>query len=258
MRGRGIAILGAALLFIGAVAATAAEPNGRGPDPAVKAWPDWPGRVACGPTAPSFHPQSALSRPADAEKGSLPAEVALREWLREKRQPGPERHDWRLLGANEEIAEFIRGGIGDESAEQVAFLRSGDSWKAAFKLHGPCRFRARRGSRVATSWILARGSRLMPSTRIVKIRLEARECSSGRMASARLERPAFRRENGALLMTLWLRPLPPGNYTCQKALEPPVIIKLPRQLGNSELLDGSVFPPRPPGQAASRSAFLRQ
>jgi hypothetical protein len=245
MRARGIATLCAALCLIGALAATAAEPIGA-PDPAVRAWPHWPGKVACGPNAPSFHPGSTLSRPAEAEKGSLPAEVALREWLREKRRPGPERHGWRLLGANEEVAEFIRGDIGDESAEQVAFRRSGDRWQPAFRLHGSCEFHVRRGSRVATSWSLAPGSRPSPSTRIVKVQLEARECSSGRMASARLERPELRRENGALLMTLWLRPLPPGNYTCQGVLEPPVIMKLPRQLGQDELLDGGVFPPRPP------------
>lgn len=241
MRARGIAILCAALCLLGAVSAAAAR------DPAARAWPAWPGTVACGTAAPAFSPPLALSRPADAEKGSLPAEVALREWLREKRQPGPGRHGWRLLGVNDEAAEFIHGNIGAKSSEQIAFLRTGDKWQAAYKVDGSCEFLARRGHRVATGWRLTPGQRLTVSSRSVKVSLEATECASGIKATSRLEAPRFRVENGALLLTLWLRPLPPGGYTCQAPFEAPVKIRLPQRLGPLKLLDGGVFPPRPAG-----------
>ena len=56
-------------------------------------------------------------------------------------------------------------------------------------------------------------------------------------------KPEFRTQGGALLMTLWLRPLPPGNYTCPELIEPPVEIRLPGRLGDRKLFDGGTYPP---------------
>jgi hypothetical protein len=45
-------------------------------------------------------------------------------------------------------------------------------------------------------------------------------------------------------MALWLRPLPPGGYTCVGLVEPPLKIQLPGPLGDRELRDGGTYPPR--------------
>ena len=76
------------------------------------------------------------------------------------------------------------------------------------------------------------------------INLGPGECDGGRSQNDRLQKPEFREQNGRLLMSLWLRPLPPGGYTCQGLSEPPVTIELPEPLGERELMDGGAYPPR--------------
>jgi hypothetical protein len=48
-----------------------------------------------------------------------------------------------------------------------------------------------------------------------------------------------------LVLTIWIRPLPPGPYTCEARIEPPLKLKLPGgRLGKRRLWDGSTYPPR--------------
>jgi hypothetical protein len=110
---------------------------------------------------------------------------------------------------------------------------------------GGCEPAVLREGRQAITWTLAPGQRLTPSTTSIEVNLGPGECDSGQGQNERLKPPVFREENGALLMALWLRPVH-GGQTCQALIEPPVTIELPEPLGNRRLLDGSVFPPRPP------------
>ena len=44
-------------------------------------------------------------------------------------------------------------------------------------------------------------------------------------------------------MTILLEPLPPGVYTCQGVIEPPLIVRLPGRLGERTLFDAGTYPP---------------
>jgi hypothetical protein len=187
----------------------------------------------------------AFRHPADAERGSLPVEAALREYLRSHRQPGPERSGWRLMGSTNEAAEFLKGDLGDESSEQIRFKLLDGEWVPNYLQH-PCALRVWRHGRVAIDWALASDHQPGASARTITVYLQGGECASGMPEKPRLERPVFRRENGVLLMALWLRPLPPGWYGCQAISEPPVTIRLPGRLGSDNLMNGGYFPPRSP------------
>jgi hypothetical protein len=229
--------------LIGAVAAIAAKPTA-GPDPAIGAWPGWPGEVSC--YGPPFKPLVAFAGPTDAERGNLPSEVVLREWVRESRHtsvPVP-LHGWRLLVETSVYAQFAHGRLSDPfGVETISVRRTrGGGW-AWFGYSGGCQPKVVRRDQLAITWTLARGQHLGPSTQVVKVNLGPGECAGGKSQNERLEKPEFREENGALLMALWIHPVPPGAYTCVGLIEPPAKIRLPEPLGRRELLDGGVFPP---------------
>jgi hypothetical protein len=242
MRRAGILICSifAALILAVASAALAAGAGG-GVDPAVKKWSGWQGEVACG-TLP-FNPLVAFSRPTDAEKARTPAAAALRAVLAEDLygQFGAPRHGWRLLAESSDLAEFASGRLG-QRVQVIPVERHGKHWEQV-GYSGGCEPALLRGGRQAITWTLAPGQKLKPSTRTIEVQLGPGECDGGRPQAGRLERPAFREEDGALLMALWLGPVRKGPSTCQGIGEPPVKITLPRRLGHRRLLDGGVFPP---------------
>lgn len=258
MRRSGILIwsIAVALIFGSAAVAVASEPA-TGPDPVIEQWPNWRGQVSCGADGVPFLPRVALRRPADAEKGHRPAEIALRKFLDARRQPSEGRHGWRLLAENAESADFIRGSIVNESSEHVRLELVNGSWVATFDWH-PCVLRAWRKGHPAVPWSLDRDQHLTASTSTIKVWVGSFECDN-----TALKAPVFRREGDRLLMTLWPHPKPPSNLLCpEELLERELAIRLPRPLANLKLYDGGVFPPRlaePPAvQPLSRSAFLRQ
>jgi hypothetical protein len=191
-----------------------------------------------------FAPQTALRKPADAENGTLESEAALRTFLRGHRQPGPPSNGWRLLAETETTADFAQGYIADGTFEQALFKNVGGVWEDRWL--GPCPLPTAHDGRRAVTWTLAGPKPPTPSSRTIEVDLGPAECASGMPESEQLEAPVFRQENGALLMTLWLRPLPPGWYSCQAVEGPPTKIELPGRLGHRELLDGGVFPPQSP------------
>jgi hypothetical protein len=46
-------------------------------------------------------------------------------------------------------------------------------------------------------------------------------------------------------MSIWIEPLPPGFYTCQGVLEPPLKVTLPRRINLAKLYDAATYPPGP-------------
>jgi hypothetical protein len=242
-RSRILIWLSVVLVAASAVAVAVAAETGGGPDPAVAKWPHWPDRVSCGQL--SFKPLVAFARPTDAENAHKPSAAALREVLAEGlySEFGAPRHGWRLLAETSDYAEFAAGRL-EHTVQVIPVERKGHRWKQV-GYSGGCEPAVLRGGRPAITWTLAPGQKLRPSTRAIEVDLGPGECDSGLPQAERLERPSFREENGALLMALWLRPFRHAA-TCQGTFEPPVRIRLPFRLGHRKLLDGSVFPPRPP------------
>lgn len=220
--------------------------SGGGADSAVSEWSGWTGEVSCGSVP--FNPLVAFANPADAERGHTPSEVALRRYLAKTKHdfPPSKPHSWRLLVETARYAEFGRGSLSNGGVEVNTFERRAKGWTWV-GYSSSCQPALLRDHQSAITWTLARGQVLKPSTRIVKVDLGPGECAGRAGQDKRLETPEFREENGALLMSLWIRPMPELGaneaYTCIGIVEPPVKVRLPEPLGERDLLDGGVFPP---------------
>jgi hypothetical protein len=238
-----LAALCACAVLVGSALALTEEPAA-GPDPAVAEWPEWPHRVSCGGLR--FDPIVAFSSPTGVEGEDTPQVRAMERFI----HAGPpeeeftRKRDWRLLAEEDGWAEFGSGRLPEEM-EWIAVERKRGRWDFASYSSG-CEPASMRRGREAITWTLASQPRLRPRTRSILVELGPGECSSGRPQAPRLQKPEFREQNGALLISLWLRPLPPGGYTCEGIVEPPVRIRLPEPLGKRRLFDGGTYPPRVP------------
>ena len=97
---------------------------------------------------------------------------------------------------------------------------------------------------VAVRWDLAPGQGLTARAKRVHVMLRGSEgCDGGRSLNASAS-PEFRQFGKKLVLTVWVDPLPPGVYTCEKRREPPLAVKLPGRFGKRQLWDGSSYPPR--------------
>jgi hypothetical protein len=227
----------AAMAMIIAPPTTAAVPPGS--DPALAEWPNWPYQASC---YSIFDPIDAFSGPAEAELGSLPSQVALREIISSLSFPRLPQSDWRLISETDTEAVFENGDLSSPFPQWV-LLKSVDSmWKLAG--NGNCTPKTVLHGLAAVTWTIA-GGQPAPSkdTRRIRVDLGPGPCSGGMSQNARARKPIFRQLGRRLLMTILLEPLPPGSYTCQGVIEPPLEVRLPGRLGTRRLYDGGTFPP---------------
>jgi len=228
-----------AATMIAATPATATPPPGS--DPAIEEWPDWPFQASCYSV---FDPLAAFSGPAEAELGSLPSDVALRDVLGnpELAWLGLPQDHWRLVSEDEAEAVFESGALSSPFPQWVLLQRNGDGWKLAG--NGNCTPTTVLHELFAVSWTLtADQPPLGKNTKRIRVDLGPGPCASGMSQNARARKPAFRQLGRRLVMTILLTPLPPGFYTCQGIIDPPLSVKLPGRLGERRLFDGGTFPP---------------
>jgi hypothetical protein len=211
-----------------------------GPDPAVSRWQSWPYPTGC--LGVTFDPVAAFSGPTEAEKGSGGAELALRKYLDEGLYPQVPTRFWRLVASTDTRAYFASGRL-EQGLFWLAFGLFDGQWRRVGDLD-ECRARTVREGSVAINWSLPGGQGLGPGSRRIEVKLHSRAgCDGGRSLNAAAE-PEFRQDGRRLVLTIWLEPLPPGVYTCEKRIEPPLRLKLPGRLGKRRLWDGSYYPPR--------------
>jgi hypothetical protein len=239
---KGVAIAIAAVLSLG-FAATAqgwGVKYASGPDPAVYRWPSWPYPTSC--LGVSFDPVAVFSGPTEAEKGSGGPELALRRYLNEGLYPQVPTRFWRLVTATDTRVSFASGRL-EQGLFWLAVELVDGEWRVAGNLD-ECRARTVRDGEVAVRWDRAPGQGLTRRAKRVLVKLTGSEgCNGGRSLNAAAE-PEFRRVGGKLVLTVWVEPLPPGVYTCEKRIEGPLTVKLPGRLGRRQLWDGSFYPPR--------------
>lgn len=231
-----LAVFAVAAAIVALPAAASVPP---GTDPAVEEWPGWPYQAACYSV---FDPVSAFSGPAEAELGSLPSEVALREITTSLTFPRLPQSDWRRISETETEAVFESGDLSSPFPQWVLLKRVDAIWKLAG--NGNCTPGTVLHGLAAASWTIAAGQPLpSQSTRRIRVDLGPGPCSSGMGQNARARKPIFRQFGRRLLMTILVEPLPPGAYTCQGVIEPPLVVTLPGRLGPRRLFDGGTFPP---------------
>lgn len=234
--------LAAMALGIAATTRAAAMEESLAPDPAVAEWPTWPYQAAC--FGPPFNPVSVFSGPANAENGSRPAEIALREATQNPALSGVgmTRHGWRWVSESETHGVFVTGTLSSPGPWWASFKRDDQGWK--WTGGGRCTPQTVLHGLEAVSWTLAADQPVLgKNTRRIRIDLGPGGCSGGRGQNERAHKPIFRRIGKRLVMTMLVDPLPPGFYTCQGVFEPPITVALPGRLGKRELFDGGTYPP---------------
>jgi hypothetical protein len=211
-----------------------------GPDPAVSRWPSWPYPTGC--LGVTFDPVAVFSGPTEAENGTGGPELALRQYLDAGIYPQLPTKFWRLVAATDTRAYFASGRLEQGLFWLTVELAEG-RWRVAGELD-ECRARTVRDGGVAVRWDLVPGQGLTAGTKRVRVKLTGGEgCNGGRSLNAVAE-PDFRNVGRKLVLTVWVEPLPPGVYTCQQRVEPPLTVRLPGPLGKRQLWDGSFYPPR--------------
>jgi hypothetical protein len=237
----------AAVLCVLLIAAPAVSANGfvvtyaDGPDPAVSSWPEWPYPVGC--LGVTFGPVAVFGGSTEAEKGTGAPELALRRYLDEGLYPQLPTEFWRQVAASPGRVSFASGRLEQGLFWLTAEETSPGQWSVVGNLD-ECTARSIREGEAAIAWGLAKGQRLDRKTRRIEVELHSSgACDGGRSRNDAAE-PRFRRIGGKLVLTIWLKPLPPGNYTCRRRREGPLSLKLPGPLGRRQLWDGGSFPPR--------------
>ena len=191
-----------------------------------------------------FNPFEVFSGPTEAELGSGAAEEGLRKTIAEWQTGYPTlpKHHWRVLAEGTGVVVYGHGRL--PGVESLVLKESKAEW--SFEGYDSrCEPTSIVNGRAAITWTLSRHQPpSRPSTRQLLINLGPGECASGMSQNARAMKPVFYELGSQLLMTMRLRPLPPGGYTCQGIIEPPLRVSLPERLGGRKLFDGGVYPPK--------------
>lgn len=179
-----------------------------------------------------------------AEQGTLPSEVALRQLLEAGSIPYAHRGSWCKIAESADVAEFTRGRLSGGYLEWVQLRFEGGRWKYGGNA-SDCDPTSVVGGGPVVTWTLDQGRVATDVVRKIRVNLGPGPCDGGRPQNPRA-RPVFQRYGKRLLLTIWLKPLPPGFYTCPAISEPPKTIILPRRMRIGRLLDGGTYPPTPP------------
>lgn len=234
-----VSVAGVAVPVSGALVTSAAP---QGPDPEVAKWPRWPYPTTC-EGLPPFDPVAVFGGSMGAETGPGPKEEGLRKTIKEWQTGYPTlpKHNWRLLSEGPGVVQYGHGRL--PGVESLTLEESEGRWDFA-SYSSRCEPTTIVDRRPAITWSLAaKQPKLRPDTKRIWIDLGPGECASGRSQNARAMGPIFFELGKRLLMVMRLKPLPPGGYTCQAIVEPPLRVSLPKRLGNRKLFDGGVYPP---------------
>jgi hypothetical protein len=231
-------------MLVAALAATAsgfAVTYANGPDPAVSSWPEWPYPVGC--LGVTFDPVAVFGGPTEAEKGNGAPELALRRYLDEGLYPQLPTKFWRQVAASPGRVSFSSGRLEQGLFWLTAAETSPGQWSIVGNVD-ECGARSIRDGEAAIDWALAKGQKLDRETRRIEVELHPSGACDGGRSHNDAAQPRFRRTGRKLVLTIWLKPLPPGNYTCKRRREGPLSLRLPGPLGDRRLWDGGSFPPR--------------
>ncbi len=189
-------------------------------------------------------PATALAGPAGAEDGTGGAATALHAFLADpQRDYSWPRDGWRELVANSRLVVFAASDPRADHRGQLLFVKAetkGSGWSVVNS--GACSplVHVGRGFRPA-SWELAQ--RVSPTTTQFTVLVKEEACASGRSPAGRIMPPHTVVDARSVTITFSVRALP-GGQDCQGAPPAPYRVRLPEPLGNRELRDGIVFPPR--------------
>jgi hypothetical protein len=193
-------------------------------------------------------PAATLANPLGAEGADTPAAEALRVALRgrDARLEDMPKTAYRILFATDARVVFAASVPTESGLATITILRNADRWAMAGV--GTCRPLLSLPGLNAATWRLRVDAPLpgLDATSFDALVTES-ACTSGRAADGRLLAPAIVREPTRLLVVFAAVPPPPAFGNAESCPgNPPTTyrVELGAPLGNRELLDGGVFPPR--------------
>lgn len=203
-------------------------------------------RLTCG--GPLTFTADDLLAPSGAETADHPAAEVLRTLM--ETSPLPNRNGWRLVAMSDEEAVFILPALpGEGFAYWYAEVEAaGSTWQSG--PFGQCDPMPRLEGLSPARWELAADADMGPESRVVRVLVFELACASGRSPEGRIAPAAVIYGEDSVTILFGTRPLAGGAQTCQAGPPAEVSVDLREPIGNRVLLDGSVFPAEPRGEAA--------
>jgi hypothetical protein len=181
-----------------------------------------------------------FDRPANYETKNTGLAKALRAAIRIKWLDYPKKNWWLLYKGKRE-AQVASGSLDEvEGLEAISFERKNGKWE--WSGSGGCLLEAYRPGQMVGVWDRTRGQDYSRSTTSFKVDVYEQSCSGGAPPTGRVARPTVEYFDDSIVVTYFIKPNRPGNYTCPSA--PPVTktLELKEPIGDREVLDGSMYP----------------
>jgi hypothetical protein len=194
----------------------------------------------------TFGPEM-FALPALAELDPHPSGVALRAFLADP-EPGwgfLAEHYW-LAGRDETSAGYVAAWDGDPAFVYLALDDRATGWEVSGG--GDCRPTLVIPDLGPATWQLdPEEGRPGPDATSFSALVTERSCASGQSSEDRVSPPMFSYGRDQVLVAFGVRPLG-GMQNCPGNPETRVAVVLREPLGERELLDAGLFPPRDPTQ----------
>lgn len=186
-----------------------------------------------------FRPR-ALDRPANLEKRDTPLGRAVHEVVTGNDSPDPflPRHRWRLLAR-----KYGRADVEHPARHPtlMTFTRRHGRW--SWEGSGDCVIRAYRHGLSAVGWRVAPNTTIPEDATEVPVLVQEENCSSGRVATGRIEAPWVFYGRRRIVVTYFVTPLK-GAQTCQSSPPTATTLVLEEPRGERKIVDGGPLPRR--------------
>ena len=238
-----------------------AQPSAPAPSPSEESSPSprltpWPtispslvlaDRITCGDGTPGFAP-AALNGPPVAETATDPPGLALWSFIQRPSiagLPAPSA-GWRRVFESPTKVLFVASAV--DGSWRYLLLEStgvGDSiagWYAS--LAGDCRLQVSFADSVARADLWLDPAHLpAPADRVVRLFLAETACAGGQSPEGRILAPEVRYRADGVFVSIGVRRLR-GSQDCLGRDADPHVVQLSESVGNRQLFDASLIPPR--------------
>lgn len=196
-------------------------------------------RYSCGEFP--FDP-AILDEPETDEQADTPFAAALRRLIEPPANPVLPKTGWRLLGSDDDSAEFVTGTL-DEGLTIVSI----EPWEGLLRATegGTCQPKLVYPPNIGlATWVLDAGDRaLAPASTTFFALVTEQDCASGRAAIGRILGPTITFLDDRVLVAFGVRPQTGGGAnTCQGNPPVPIRVELGQPLGDRTLVDPAMLP----------------
>jgi hypothetical protein len=152
------------------------------------------------------------------------------------------RGGWHLVSMSPARAVYVARGLGDEPWAMVTLDNTGSGW--TMDEAGGCRLQAVLGAGLDTAtWWVDPTTPVDRSSTTFTALVQEQTCASGRAPEGRIAAPAIAYGATSVVIVFATIPLP-GGQDCPGAPPGHFTVELSEPLGDRQLLDGGLLPPR--------------